>query len=84
MATAPTSTQTVLKVYKAPDMETHLRVIAVDGLEVVELRDFIPSLGEYGRGYWVPNDPGILDALLVALSEVSNGARVLRTRSVAL
>ena len=51
----------LVRLAKAPDLETHLRLVEVDGIGiegigVVEIRDYIPSLAEYGRGYWFTMD----------------------------
>jgi hypothetical protein len=62
-------------VRKASDLEARIRFVEVDGVKVVEIRDFIPSLGEYGRGYWIPADratvSAVAQALLVAASEAN-------------
>lgn len=57
-----------MKVRKAVDLEMHVRVIKLDDIEVVEMRDYIPSLKEYGRGYWVPKAAikDVIDALVKA------------------
>jgi hypothetical protein len=41
-------------IWKAQDLETHVRSVEVEGVRVLEFRDYIPSLEAYGRGYWIP------------------------------
>lgn len=57
---------------KAPDLDTHVRVIEVDGLKVLEFRDYIPSLGEYGRGYWFPADGATINDVVQSLLKAMN------------
>lgn len=61
--------EVVAKLPKAPDLEIHVRKVDVDGIQVVEVRDYILSLKEYGRGYWVPANPATIDALIEALGQ---------------
>ncbi|MHA7862062.1 hypothetical protein ACX1DX_11905 [Tessaracoccus sp. Y36] len=61
-------------VRKAGDLESRVRTIEVDGVKVVEMRDFIPSLGEYGRGYWIPADRGTLTTIAHALLQAATEA----------
>lgn len=63
-----------LTVRKAGDLETHVRTIEIDGSRYVELRDYIPSLEEYGRGYWFPFDKGFLVSLSKVIAEISKEA----------
>ena len=58
---------------KAVDLECHLRVVEVDGVRVIEIRDFIPSEQTYGRGYWIPLDRGSLFSLMNGLSAIVSG-----------
>lgn len=55
---------------KAPDLRTHIRVVEVEGKKVVEFRDHIPSLGENGRGYWIPLTKECVGEVIAALQEV--------------
>lgn len=67
--------ETVLASFKkAADLETHVRLVQVEDRQVLEFRDYIPSLGEYGRGYWFsPDDRAGLNEVVNALIEVLNG-----------
>lgn len=68
---AQVQTTQVAAFRKLPDLDTHVRVIEIDGQRRVELRDHIVSLGEYGRGYWFPEDD--LDKVIDALVAIRNG-----------
>ena len=50
---------------KSPDFELHIRTVKVDGVEAIELRDFIPSEKWYGRGVnFAPSAlPDVIEAL---------------------
>lgn len=67
-----TTDQTIVTIPKANDLETHLRIVKVDGVRALELRDYIPSLDEYGRGYWLPLQREPLNELLQAMVRVCN------------
>lgn len=59
----------VAKIYKAPDLEVHVRELSFvdDDIVVVELRDYIPSRQRYGRGYWLPRrSSGLVGTVLMA------------------
>lgn len=62
---------TVAVFHKLPDLDTHVRIIEIDGQSRVELRDYIVSLDEYGRGYWFPEND--LDAVIRALTSIKSG-----------
>lgn len=68
MTTSPARTRTIVQIDKAPDLKSHLRYVEVDGVQVIELRDWVPSLGEYRRGYWFPADER--QALIKALQDM--------------
>jgi hypothetical protein len=70
MATKPARTRVVQSITKAPDLECHVRVVEVEGVKVVEFRDYIPSLNSYGRGYWVPLRAEDVFSLINGLTEV--------------
>lgn len=63
-----------LKVQKAADLETHLRIVDIDGTKYVEVRDYIISSKEYGRGYWLPLDKAVLSSLSRSLAEIAKAA----------
>jgi hypothetical protein len=71
MAKRPASTRVVQNVEKSTDLECHLRVVEVEGVKVVELRDYIPSLKSYGRGYWVPLEEAKIFSLINGLTEIA-------------
>ena len=53
MAGKPSKETLLTRMVKAQDLETHVRIVKVENVAVVEIRDYIPSLAEYGRGYWI-------------------------------
>lgn len=59
-------------VRKSADLETHIRTVELDGISVLEFRDYIPSLGEYGRGYWLPVNGQVLNETVQVLLRVMN------------
>lgn len=65
--------QTISKIWKAPDLETHVRVHHIDGLDVITVMDWIPSAGKYGRGYYFPARPDFLADLITSLMDVVEG-----------
>lgn len=46
----PIKEKTMSKIPIAPDLQLHVRITKADGLELVSLRQFIPSIKRYGRG----------------------------------
>lgn len=70
MAKKSANTRVVQTIQKAADLECHIRVVEVEGVKVVEFRDFIPSLKTYGRGYWVPLRADDVFSLINGLTEV--------------
>lgn len=52
----PDSCVTVGVLPKASDLEVHVRVLTMGSRRIVELIDHVPSLGEFGRGFWIPVD----------------------------
>lgn len=70
MAKNPSKARVTQVVNKAPDLECHLRVVEVEGVKVIELRDYIPSLSTYGRGYWIPLNPEEVFSLINGLTEI--------------
>ena len=71
MAKKPASARVVQAIDKAADLECHLRVVDVEGVKVVELRDYIPSLKSYGRGYWIPLEEAKIFSLINGLTEIA-------------
>lgn len=59
-------------ILKAPDLRAHVRVVEVEGMKVVEVRDYIPSLKEYGRGYWLPLTEAAVYEFITALQEIAD------------
>lgn len=70
----PANTRVHQLIRKAGDLECHLRVIEVEGVRVLEFRDFIPSTQSYGRGYWIPLEDSAVLALIKGLSNIPGTA----------
>lgn len=51
-----------------------LRTLDIEGLTVVEFRDYIPTLGETGRGYWFPYDTSVIAHLIEILERAKTSA----------
>lgn len=64
----------LLSFQKSPDLVTKVRIITVEGLQYIDVRDFIVSQNQFGRGYWLPADPHVLTS--VASSLLDAAARV--------
>lgn len=53
---------------KADDLEVVVRVADVDGVRVIDVRDFVPSMNFFGRGVTIPASSGIELAGLVSMA----------------
>lgn len=71
MSKNPAKVAVIQKIEKAPDLECHVRIVEVESVRVVELRDYIPSLKEYGRGYWIPLKADSVFSIINGLTEVA-------------
>lgn len=71
MAKKAASTRVVQAIEKGTDLECHLRVVEVEGVKVVEFRDYIPSLKQYGRGYWMPLEEDKIFSMINGLTEIT-------------
>lgn len=66
----------ITKIEVAPDLELHVKITKADGLELLNIRNYVPSLKQYGRG--VTLESRHLRALLGGLQQaktVTNGSR---------
>lgn len=72
MIMSPSRSRVIAEITKAPDLKARVRVVEVDEMRVVEIRDYIPSLDEYGRGYWLPLTEDAVYSVISALQEVAN------------
>ena len=66
----PVTVAVLAVIPKARDLETHVRVITLEGDLGVEFRDYCPSNGKYGKGYWMPADPETMQAVGNAITQV--------------
>jgi hypothetical protein len=71
MAKNPASARVVQTIPKATDLECRVRIVDVEGVRVIELRDYIPSLDEYGRGYWFPLTSDTIFSLINGLTDIA-------------
>lgn len=64
------------KLGKGSDLQLHIKITKADGLEMVNIRDFIPSLKLYGRG--VLFDLSMLPQVIEELQELERqvGTRI--------
>lgn len=70
----PRINRTVLaKVTKSEDLEVHTCLAQIDGVTVLDIRDFIPSTGEYGRGTSQPWNTETRKLLTAALKQADVG-----------
>lgn len=76
MSKNPAKKRVVAVVPKSADLECHVRVVEVENVRVLELRDYIPSLDEYGRGFWIPLSESAIFGVINGLTEVINSEPV--------
>ena len=69
MQTSPVdTTRTLARLPKSADLETHVRLLHLDERRIVEFVDYVPSLDQFGRGYWITvTGEAELDALIAAV-----------------
>lgn len=63
--------EVLAKVVKAEDLEVHTCRVVIGGVTVLDIRDYVPSAGEYGRGTSLPWNTETLKVLNAALREAS-------------
>lgn len=67
--------EVLARIPKTRDLETHLIQVSLGTLgEQLELRDYCPSTGNYGRTFWLASDQEFLDALREALATAGRRA----------
>lgn len=54
-------------VAKAYDLEVHVCMATLEGVTVLDIRDYVPSTGTYGRGTTLPWTPETLKIMRAAL-----------------
>jgi hypothetical protein len=69
----PIFRQVLAKVTKADDLEVHTCKARLDGVVVLDIRDYIPSTKTYGRGTTLPWNTETLKVLEAALREARRG-----------
>jgi hypothetical protein len=63
----PIMRQVLGRVTKADDLEVHTCKARLDGVTVLDIREYVPSLRQYGRGTTLPWTTGTLEVLRAAL-----------------
>lgn len=66
--------EVLAKVPKAEDLEVHTCRVVIDGVTALDIRDYIPSTGKYGRGTSLPWNTESLKILKAALKEAKADA----------
>lgn len=59
------------KIKKFDDVEIHVSEVHAEGQVYAEIREFIPSLGSYGKGLTFPVE--LLGAVIEAAQEIPHG-----------
>lgn len=72
----PVRQRVLARLYKAQDVETHVRLVEIDKTISVAISDYIVSLDEYGRSYWLPRDEASLRLVAQALSQITDSTQV--------
>jgi len=67
--------RTLAKIWKATDVEVHVRLADIDGLQFIEIMDYVPSIKSYGRGTYIPARPDFIDEIITALSSAAESIR---------
>lgn len=73
----PTRERIYARYRKGADLELHVKVTWVNGLQFVNLRDYVPSTQEYGKGVLFPIDilPWVLESLQQVAADNSTSLR---------
>lgn len=76
MTTAPYRSKVYSKVNKSQDQQLHVKVTKADGLEFVNLRDYVVSLKQYGRGVLFESRllPEVIEALIELQRQIGTGS----------
>lgn len=74
--TPPTTTVTAklrrkvhTKTQIADDLELHVSTLRVAGQTLLEIRQFIPSLKQYGRGVTVPFSAKVVEGIVIGIDK---------------
>lgn len=63
----PILRKVLARVTKADDLEVHTSKAVMDGVAVLDIREYVPSLDQYGRGTTLPWSPQTLKVMRGAL-----------------
>lgn len=67
------------KIEVAPDLEIHVTTVKAAGVTLYEVRNYVPSTKEYGRGITIPTgrpSADVVAGLVRARAEESKGTRL--------
>jgi hypothetical protein len=70
----PILRKVLARVVKADDLEVHTCKAMLDGVTVLDIRDYIPSTGLYGRGTTLPWNTETIKVLKAAMIEAARDA----------
>ena len=66
-AVVPILRTVLARVTKADDLEVHTCMATLEGVTVLDVRDYVPSTGTYGRGTTLPWTPETLKIMRAGL-----------------
>jgi len=72
--TAKPKPEIFAEVELAPDLHLHVRTTHEAGVDLIDIRQYVPSLKAYGRGITVPNTDDILVGVMDALDDIRRAA----------
>jgi hypothetical protein len=68
--------ETLARLPKSTDLEIHVRLLDLGDRQILEFVDHVPSLNQFGRGFWIPlKDPSDLLAVAEAIRAAAGGSQ---------
>lgn len=67
--------EVLCSIRKNSDVVMVLRLMSLDGVKYLDLRDYLTARDEWGRGYWFDADPDELIELATTLLDVADRMR---------
>ena len=67
--------EVLCKIRKNPDVVMVVRRMSLNGLSYIDIRDYLESRDQWGRGYWFDADPDDLIELASVLLDVAERLR---------
>lgn len=71
----PINRKVIAIVTKAEDLQVHTCIASLNGVTVLDIRDFIPSTNTYGRGTTLPWNTESLKVMEAAIRNARQAAR---------